>query len=318
MKKRIIIAILTSILVMGMVLTACGGKENIENSEVSVSQESEMEEGYANANKDELSTGSEQIQEEMDSETEEETVYIPEGVDINSTLSGEEWLASFDGVVEEPVVVVFNDTTGRKEVIQQNGLVYVNPYEEHIAMHYPEDYSVIKKNGIIADYVEQTLTYAIVHFDAELALEMGTQEAEVVIGNEITEWKMDFFLRPEVDPEKTYEEVILGEEWAKELKFYDIPKLIVWNDENGTKEIIDEEGTYQMQEGDVLAVYHGSDMFPIETDPVVFCEEFTTMQGGMTKLNYFVPEESQEMKVGIVMYTNDYETITYFFNIITP
>lgn len=51
-------------------------------------------------------------------ETSEEVVY--EGIDMESTLPGLEWIATFDGIITEPKFVIFNDETNKK-VIVENG-----------------------------------------------------------------------------------------------------------------------------------------------------------------------------------------------------
>ena len=51
-------------------------------------------------------------------ETSEEVVY--EGIDMESTLPGLEWIATFDGIITEPKFVIFNDKTNKK-VIVENG-----------------------------------------------------------------------------------------------------------------------------------------------------------------------------------------------------
>ena len=51
-------------------------------------------------------------------ETSEGVVY--EGIDMESTLPGLEWIATFDGIITEPKFVIFNDKTNKK-VIVENG-----------------------------------------------------------------------------------------------------------------------------------------------------------------------------------------------------
>lgn len=51
-------------------------------------------------------------------ETSEGVVY--EGIDMESTLPGLEWIATFDGIIAEPKFVIFNDKTNKK-VIVENG-----------------------------------------------------------------------------------------------------------------------------------------------------------------------------------------------------
>ena len=78
------------------------------------------------------------MEEETAIEETVEELYIPEGIDMESTLPGEEWVASFVGKVTEPVVVIYNDITGRKEVVQAGSEVTVNPDEDRIAAYWAE------------------------------------------------------------------------------------------------------------------------------------------------------------------------------------
>ena len=52
-------------------------------------------------------------------ETETQSV-VYEGIDMESTLPGLEWIESFNGVIEEPKLVIFNDDTNKK-IILENG-----------------------------------------------------------------------------------------------------------------------------------------------------------------------------------------------------
>lgn len=47
-------------------------------------------------------------------------VVVYEGIDMESTLPGAEWIATFEGVINEPKIVVYNDATNKK-VIVENG-----------------------------------------------------------------------------------------------------------------------------------------------------------------------------------------------------
>lgn len=57
--------------------------------------------------------------------TPEAVVY--EGIDMESTLPGREWVETFKGVIEEPLLVVFNDETNKKAIIEDGEEV---KYEE--------------------------------------------------------------------------------------------------------------------------------------------------------------------------------------------
>ena len=62
---------------------------------------------------------------------------------------------------------------------------------------------------------------------------------------------------------------ISGKEWAATLE-YDEPKLIAWNDETGTREVVENGGQYNMQHGDVLAVYHPENYYVFNVLPIDF------------------------------------------------
>ena len=53
--------------------------------------------------------------------TPEPVVY--EGIDMESTLPGIEWMETFEGIIEEPVFVVYNDETNKKVIVQDGGEV---------------------------------------------------------------------------------------------------------------------------------------------------------------------------------------------------
>lgn len=71
------------------------------------------------APKVEEATVVETIVEETVVEEPTEDLYIPEGIDMESTIPGEEWVASFVGKVAEPVVVVYDDNTEKKKWYKQ-------------------------------------------------------------------------------------------------------------------------------------------------------------------------------------------------------
>ncbi len=62
------------------------------------------------------------------------------GIDMESDLPGEEWIQTFNGVIEEPKVVVFNNETGRKQIIEPEEKVLIAHESDVIAVHLPEGY----------------------------------------------------------------------------------------------------------------------------------------------------------------------------------
>lgn len=67
----------------------------------------------------ETATGTEEATEDAESEEASEGV-VYEGIDMESTLPGVEWIETFYGIIDEPKLVVFNDETNKK-VILENG-----------------------------------------------------------------------------------------------------------------------------------------------------------------------------------------------------
>ena len=129
----------------------------------------------------------------------EEPSVVYEGIDMNSTLSGQEWLETFIGVIEEPKVVVFNDNTGKKVIVEQEGEVTINPEEDAIALYFPEGYSNgSARSGIaLADEVIDGEYYSIYYFDSETMREAKEGKAgfRVMYGDEkmvlIFNWKVE-------------------------------------------------------------------------------------------------------------------------------
>lgn len=150
MKKRTIkimqnhaITLTIAVMVFMMAsLTGCS-KEPATNEATKPSTESTTE---TKADKTEQSTEGAEVSSEAAPEptveatadatpepTPEPIVY--EGIDMESDLPGEEWIKTFIGVVDEPVAIIYNDDTGRKEIIQEGCVVNVNPDEDKFAVY---------------------------------------------------------------------------------------------------------------------------------------------------------------------------------------
>ena len=134
-------------------------------------------------------------------ETSEEVVY--EGIDMESTLPGLEWIATFDGIITEPKFVIFNDKTNKKVIVEngqevefcdtdvfavflplvgfgEGGVVYRKDLEDNLTfkhnwveknVRYYDDVSARVKDG---DKVEIKQEY-------EIKKEDGTDDEEVIL-----------------------------------------------------------------------------------------------------------------------------------------
>lgn len=74
-------------------------------------------------------------------ETSERVVY--EGIDMESTLPGLEWIATFDGIITEPKFVIFNDETNKK-VIVENGQEVEFCDTDVFAIFFPLEKSIVR------------------------------------------------------------------------------------------------------------------------------------------------------------------------------
>ena len=135
------------------------------------------------------------IEETVVEETVEEKeieLYIPEGIDMESTLPGEEWVASFIGKVTEPVVVIYNDNTGRKEVVQNGSKVTVNPDEDIFGVYLVDSangrhtYEIDIKDLVMTDY------YHLMIMDPQKMRANPERNAEVYVLGAVGEWKNEF------------------------------------------------------------------------------------------------------------------------------
>ena len=131
-----------------------------------------------------------EIAESVEETAEDAELYIPEGIDMESTLPGEEWVASFVGKVNEPVVVVFSDDTGRKEVVQANGEITINPDEDTIAVYWENEGMRSKPHAIS---VSKMYYYEIYEFDIESLRSVSKRPATITVLDGSEEyWVIEF------------------------------------------------------------------------------------------------------------------------------
>lgn len=104
--------------------TAVEGTEQVEEpaqdnaavTETSTEQDQENEDTVASENVKESASEKEN---EGAEETETQSV-VYEGIDMDSTLPGLEWIETFNGVIEEPKLVIFNDDTNKKIILEND------------------------------------------------------------------------------------------------------------------------------------------------------------------------------------------------------
>lgn len=187
--KKIYLIMLAMVLCLG--LMACSKEESVA-SEVEPTEtgiKTSMEEVENIAGKvEEASIGGESTVEDA----EDAALYIPEGIDVESTLPGEEWVASFVGKVNEPVVVIYNDDTGRKEVVQAGSEVIVNPDEDIIAIYWNEISMGCTTHAISTDGIIKSDYYEIEIMDSKKMREIPERPVKVTVMGGEEDWTIEF------------------------------------------------------------------------------------------------------------------------------
>lgn len=183
-------------LMVSLILIGCGSKTTTETvksePEAVVKEDAPKVEEIVETKVPEEATVEESIIEETVVEEPAEELYIPEGIDIESTLPGEEWVASFVGNVAEPVVVIYNDNSGRKEVVQANSEVTINPDEDMIAVYFQDKsmgettYAISVKETKVAE------CYHILIMDAEKMRTIPERPAKVTVMGGAEDWVIEF------------------------------------------------------------------------------------------------------------------------------
>ena len=113
--RKNILAVL--IMLLATLLTACGSQAAAPSTEAETTKvetaKAEETEPAALAEVEEV------VEAEPTAESTPEPV-VYEGIDMESTLPGLEWIETFDGIIDEPKFVIFNDETNKKIIVENN------------------------------------------------------------------------------------------------------------------------------------------------------------------------------------------------------
>ena len=156
MKKRTenpgILVALTMSMMLTIFLSACGSdqaatpisEEEITEVVSDLEETTEPAEGESTEVTEPEESAEIESTEETAPETESEQV-VYEGIDMESTLPGAEWIATFNGIITEPKFVIFNDDTNKK-VIVENAIFF--PLEKEIVRAELDDNLTFKSNSV--------------------------------------------------------------------------------------------------------------------------------------------------------------------------
>ncbi len=118
MRKHTLALLTVMVMLMATLLTACGS-----NQAAAPSTEAETTK-VETAKAEETESVAPVETEEVVESTAEETAPTPEtvvyeGIDMESTLPGLEWMDTFNGIIDEPKLIVFNDSTNKKVIVEE-------------------------------------------------------------------------------------------------------------------------------------------------------------------------------------------------------
>lgn len=150
------------LLIISMVLLVCAcGKSEVSSQKEDA--EEVVQENATTAAEDEIEENNVESKKEPTAEptpepTPEPIVY--EGIDMESTLPGVEWSETFDGIINEPKLFVFNDSTNKKVILEQGQEVEFEKTDS-VGIYIPEgevELGQIDKNKVFANYLPGKLT----------------------------------------------------------------------------------------------------------------------------------------------------------------
>ena len=101
--------------------TAVEGAEQVEEpaqDNAAITETETEQETEDTADSEDVGEG--EAEESQAAEETETQAVVYEGIDMDSTLPGIEWIETFNGIINEPKLVIFNDDTNKK-VILENG-----------------------------------------------------------------------------------------------------------------------------------------------------------------------------------------------------
>lgn len=157
-RKNILSTLVVFVMATGFLLTACssGGKANTSTKENSEKAEIPKQEVTETVEQEE-SKAEEIATPEPTIEPTPEPTPAP-APDTESTLPGVEWIQTFDGMIDEPKLVVFNDSTNKKVILKE--LQEVEFYDDDtLAVYIPKGRGNVVTNDYLSESYEEINYY---------------------------------------------------------------------------------------------------------------------------------------------------------------
>lgn len=302
LKEKNAVLILAFVLVISSLLTACGS---------SAEKSAETKEEVA-ADKIEEATIEDGVQ--VENKVEETVEAVESTENVETFQSAGAWAQSVDRT--EPKMTIWNEIT-KEGLILENEQKYVLKEGDSLVICTKEEKSGLRIHSDLsaseAEYKSiSSSSFTRFIFNKEI-LEETLFEVDITVAG--MEYTLGVTLISE-SATTSVDEVsestdMSGKEWANSLE-YEEPKLIAWNDETGTREVIENGGQYNMQHGDVLAVYHPSGYFVSNALPIDFGEELLSLGKCTVILGINLDEyRVVELEVEVMNPEDEFETFNY-------
>ena len=251
-----------------------------------------------------------QVEETVEEQTEAETEKVEEEV-VEETQAEEvdpmeEWLTNLG--LQGVYVAVWNDSNSTQHIMEE-GEMYTKNEGDRFFICTPSFMTEINSstnNGIEFETSTRE-NYCEIFFndsdrDNDIQLAITCKNGET--GN------ISFSLSA---PTKEVEET--GYEWAKSLG-YDEPKMVVWNDTTGLRKELEEGETYQLCEGDEVALYMTANYL---FDSANVDESLVARGINVAVLSWKKIELGDKFDFEITIYhTETYDTITLHVTLLPP
>lgn len=279
-------------------------------------------------NDDEVTVSSETEEADVTNVTEEpvESEHIDQEPAVNETevtdeVTGPqdvyEWAESLN--TAENRVTIWNNITNEGTLLE-NGQEYIIREGDVLVLNneYKSIITPLEVTGI--DY---NSTCSIFEFTADF--ETLTELPVVIEEDDGSEYNFMFYVisesyAPTNDSEGNAAELSEGEQWVMSLD-YDEPKLVFWNDELGTQTVVEEGESYQMSDGDVMAVYlpEGYRVWYAETERnSTYTEIPCNTNEGYCVLEYEFSDSMTSMQLQLYISDVANANINHVYTITTP
>ena len=301
-RKNLVVLLVTLVLVISSLLTACGSSA----AETTPATKEEVVD-----DKVEEKTAEEVAQTETVVE-EPETVIVVEPETYETAL---DWAIAVNATI--PELTIWNSLT-KQGIVLENSQKYLVKEGDILVLcgnfegSIDTQIDVLMLNEVLSTSIHQEYEF--------IDIPAGETDINILLRVNEEEYELGLIIVSEnaiaIASEGSEITDMSGKDWASSLN-YEEPKLIAWNDETGTREIIENSGKYVMQQGDVLAIYYPTGYFVFNASPVDFSGGLT-MMGNFVRMEYILPSESKEINLEVVILNPQDELENFNYVITTP